>query len=101
MGIKLTLLLEAQPEGVFTITCKELPELITECDLSLHNLDDNVEDALDAVIQAYNYRKRPLPESVFCSDESVTKKRDKPIFETVVAFNEVSRNNQKTETTWL
>ena len=32
IGCKLNLIVEAQPEGGFTITCRELPELITECD---------------------------------------------------------------------
>lgn len=30
--IKLTIIFSPQPEGGFTITCRELPELITECD---------------------------------------------------------------------
>ena len=50
MRYRLTLLCEEQPEGGYTITCRELPELMTECDL-LDELRDNVEDALIAVIE--------------------------------------------------
>ena len=63
MRYKLTLLLEEQPEGGFTITCRELPELITECD-SLDEMRDNVIDAFDAVAELYEYKQRPLPANI-------------------------------------
>ena len=92
MGYQLTLLLEPQQEGGYTITCKELPELITECD-SLDELRDNVIDAFTAVVELYEYKQRKLPESIFYSEQA--------ILETVVAFSEVSKNSQTTKTTWL
>lgn len=57
---KLTLLLEKQYEGGFTILCRELPELITECD-SMSDMMDNVMDALGAVIDLYKRQRRELP----------------------------------------
>ncbi len=60
MTSKLTLLLEKQPEGGFTIQCRELPELLTECD-SLDDMMDNVIDALNAVIDVYKRKRRELP----------------------------------------
>ena len=59
MRYRLTLLCEEQQEGGYTITCRELPELITECD-SLDELRDNVEDALIAVIELYEYLGNPF-----------------------------------------
>jgi antitoxin HicB len=57
---KLPLVLEPQPEGGFTVTCPFLPELITEGD-SIKEALDNAEDALLAVIEAYEDLGRPLP----------------------------------------
>lgn len=60
MKHRLTLLLEKQAEGGFTITCEELPELITECD----TLDEAIVNALDAfcsVAELYEQENRVLP----------------------------------------
>ena len=101
MRYKLSLLLTEQPEGGFTITCRELPELITECD-SLDEMMDNVIDAFHAVAGLYEYEQRPLPTDIQIfddgSDEDV---KDKHLLETVVSFNEVSRSSSKAKTTWL
>ena len=56
MRYKLSLLLTEQPEGGFTITCRELPELITECD-SLDEMMDNVIDAFHAVAGLYEHEQ--------------------------------------------
>lgn len=57
---KLPLVLDPQPEGGFTITCPVLPELITEGDTPEEALG-NVSDALGALLEAYEYLKRPIP----------------------------------------
>ena len=57
---KLPLVLEPQPEGGWTITCPILPELITEAD-TLDEIAPNVADALAAVLEIYEYLKKPLP----------------------------------------
>ena len=57
---KLPLVLEAQPEGGYTVTCPLLPELITGGD-SIQDAISNANDALKAVIEAFQDLGRPLP----------------------------------------
>ncbi|MBI4672277.1 MAG: type II toxin-antitoxin system HicB family antitoxin [Chloroflexi bacterium] len=57
---KLPLVMDPQPEGGFTVTCPVLPELITEGDTPQEALE-NVRDALSALLEAYEYLKRPMP----------------------------------------
>ena len=57
---KVPLVLEAQPEGGYTVTSPVLPELITEGD-TLEEAVDNVRDALAAVVELYEDRGKPLP----------------------------------------
>jgi len=57
---KLPLVFEPQPEGGYTVTCPILPELITEGDTVAEALT-NVEDALIAIMEAYEELGRPLP----------------------------------------
>ncbi len=100
-GFKLTIVLEPQPEGGFTITCRELPELITECD-SLEEMRANVIDAFYAVVSLYEYKQRPLPIGIQIFDDSPdTDAEDQQQLETVVAFNEVSNSSQKAKAAWL
>jgi len=101
MRYKLTLLLEEQPEGGFTITCRELPELITECD-SLDEMRDNVIDAFRAVVELYEHTQRPLPADIqILDDKTDVEVSDKHLLETVVSFNEVSGSSPKAKTAWL
>ncbi|RLI54780.1 MAG: type II toxin-antitoxin system HicB family antitoxin [Candidatus Thorarchaeota archaeon] len=57
---KLPLVLDPQPEGGYTVTCPLLPELITEGDTVREALD-NVDDALAAILEAYEDLGRSLP----------------------------------------
>ena len=57
---KLPLVLEAQPEGGYSVTCPLLPELITEGD-TLRDALRNAEDALAAVLEAFEDLGRPVP----------------------------------------
>jgi antitoxin HicB len=52
MFYKIPLLLMPQPEGGFTVTSPVLPELVTEGD-SVEEVMINVQDALQAVVEAY------------------------------------------------
>ena len=63
MFYKLPLSLSPQPEGGFTVTCPILPELVTEGD-TIQEVLINAQDALDAVIEAYQDLGRPLPPSM-------------------------------------
>jgi len=60
LAYKIPLVFEPQPEGGYTVTCPVLPELITEGDTIAEALV-NVEDALIAIIEAYDDLNRPLP----------------------------------------
>ena len=60
MHYKLPLVLTPQPEGGYTVTSPLLPELVSEGD-SLKEALANVEDALIAVIEAYQDLGRSLP----------------------------------------
>lgn len=57
---KLPLVLDPQPEGGGTITCPVLSELITEAD-TWDEIEPNVSDALQAVIEIYEYLEKPFP----------------------------------------
>jgi antitoxin HicB len=57
---KLPLIFEPQSEGGYTVTCPILPELITEGETVAGALV-NVQDALAAIIEAYEDLGRPLP----------------------------------------
>ncbi|MDO9262819.1 MAG: type II toxin-antitoxin system HicB family antitoxin [Desulfosalsimonadaceae bacterium] len=71
MLYKIPLRLEPQPEGGFTVTSPELPELITEGD-SIEEVMENVQDALQAVIESYNELGRALPSGLLLSEKSGT-----------------------------
>jgi antitoxin HicB len=57
---KVPLVLTPQPEGGYTVTSPVLPELVTEGD-TLEEAVSNVQDALEAVIEAYEDLKKPFP----------------------------------------
>ena len=60
MGYTLTIIATPEPEGGFTITCKELPELITVGD-SLDEAIENIKDTFIAVCEIYQDTGRTLP----------------------------------------
>ena len=60
LAYKIPLVFEPQPEGGYTITCPVLPELITEGDTIAEALA-HAQDALVAIIEAYEDLHRPLP----------------------------------------
>jgi antitoxin HicB len=59
----LRLVFTPQPEGGFVVTSSVLPELVTEGD-TFNEAFDNVQDALEAVIEVYQDLGRPLPVSI-------------------------------------
>ena len=94
MRCKLTLILEEQPEGGLTITCQELPELITECD-SLNEIKEVVTDAFYAIVELYDHQQRSLPEEIQILDDNTEGAAVRHLLKTVVPIHEVSRNSQK------
>ena len=69
MHYRLPLVLTPQAEGGYTVTSPLLPELVSEGD-SLREAVANVEDALAAVIEAYQDLGRSLPEHTLIPDEA-------------------------------
>lgn len=57
---KLPLVLEPQPEGGYTVKCPILPELVTEGNTP-EEIQENVADALRAVLEIYEDEGRELP----------------------------------------
>jgi antitoxin HicB len=57
---KIPLVLEPQAEGGWTVTSPVLPELITEVD-DLHQIDEVVRDAMNAVIELYEDTGKEFP----------------------------------------
>ena len=70
MKFRITVILTPQPEGGYTVTCEELPGLVTEGD-SVEEALENVEDAFAATLELYEDFGRSLPESIQVSDEEV------------------------------
>ena len=60
---KITVILQPQPEGVYTVTCKELPELITE-GRTIEEALYNAEDAFSATLEIYREFNQPLPQEI-------------------------------------
>lgn len=63
----ITVFLQPQPEGVYTVTCKELPELITE-GRTIEEALYNVEDAFSATLEIYREFGQPLPKEVVSTE---------------------------------
>ena len=63
MPYKFPLVLTPQPEGGYTVTSPALPELITEGD-TIEEAVANVQDAVGAVVEAYQDLGRSLPADV-------------------------------------
>ncbi len=61
---QLTVILDYQPEGVYTVTCKELPELLTEGE-TIDEALDNAVDAFIATLEIYEELGKELPKSIF------------------------------------
>lgn len=62
-NVALSLRFSREPEGGYTVICKELPELIT-FGRTLDEALENAEDAVNAVVEAYEEQSRNLPESI-------------------------------------
>jgi antitoxin HicB len=63
MMYRVPLVFSPQAEGGYTVTSPVLPELLTEGD-TLEEANDNVHDALEAVIELYEEEGRTLPASI-------------------------------------
>ena len=68
MSYRITVVLAPQPEGGYTVTCQELPELITQGD-SIDEALKNVEDAFATTLELYEHLERSLPECIQIPDD--------------------------------
>ena len=68
MKYRITVILTEQPEGGYTVTCEELPGLVTEGD-SVDEALENVEDAFATTLELYEDLRRSLPESIQVPNE--------------------------------
>ena len=67
---KLPLVLDPQPEGGYVVTCPILPELITEGE-SIQEALRNANDALEALIDAFVHKGKPLPKALHPAENNV------------------------------
>ena len=67
MIARISLGLEPQPEGGYTVTSPLLPKLVTEGDTVSEALA-NAEDAFAAVVEIYEDRGCPLSSSIYVDD---------------------------------
>lgn len=72
---KITVILQPQPEGVYTVTCKELPELITE-GRTIEEALYNVEDAFSATLEIYREFSQPLPQEITFAEAPTVNKSE-------------------------
>jgi len=66
---KLPLVLEPQSEGGYVVTCPLIPELITEGE-TLQDAIQNANDALSALIEAWEELQLPLPPALHPEEEN-------------------------------
>jgi predicted RNase H-like HicB family nuclease len=70
---QITVILEEQPEGGYTVTSKDLPGLVTEGD-SVEEALKNAKDAFITTLELYEDLGYSLPESVQLSPPTVPSK---------------------------
>lgn len=66
--IRLTVHLERQPEGGYTVTAPQLPGLVTEGDTVAEAMA-NVEDALTALLELYEDTGKEIPNGLIVDEE--------------------------------
>ena len=75
---RLNFIAEKQPEGSYTITCCQLPELITEGD-TIEEIHKNVIEALEVTLGLYEATGRKLPDNLITEISDDTEESDKNI----------------------
>ena len=82
MSYRITVILAPQPEGGYTVTCQELPELITQGD-SVEEALENVKDAFATTLELYERLERPLPKSIEIPEQNIPAPSEPFQFETL------------------
>lgn len=95
MSYRITVILDPQPEGGYTVTCQELPELITQGD-SIDEALKNVEDAFATTLELYEHLGRPLPASIQIPDQHQPAASEPFQFETRTPIKSEDNSLEKT-----
>ena len=66
--IRLTVHLEQQPEGGYTVTAPQLPGLVTEGDTVAEAMS-NVEDALVVILELYEETGKEIPTGLIVDEQ--------------------------------
>ena len=66
--IRLTVHMEQQPEGGYTVTAPQLPGLVTEGDTVAEAMS-NVEDALVAILELYEETGKEIPTDLIVDEK--------------------------------
>ena len=77
--VKITVILDRQPDGYYIAACKELPEFLTG-GRSIDEVIDNVPDAFLATLEIYEHAKKALPKEIIVRR---TKLLSEPMFTTL------------------
>ena len=85
VAFRITLILKHQPDGVITVKCKELPELLTEGD-SVEKALERAKDAFITTLELYEDYYRKLPSEIIIRDKA----HSKPKFSTLTPTEGVS-----------
>jgi antitoxin HicB len=72
--IRLTVHLEQQPEGGYTVTAPQLPGLVTEGDTVAEAMS-NVEDALVAILELYEETGKEIPTGLIVDEQEMRRIR--------------------------
>ena len=90
MNCKVSVNLAEQPEGGYTVTCEELPELVTEGD-SVEEAMENLKDACAATLELYEDLGRSSPEGIqtMPSQSRVRSHEDVPVDNSQLRFEAV------------
>ena len=82
MNCKVSVNLAEQPEGGYTVTCEELPELVTEGD-SEEEAMENLKDAYAATLELYEDLGRSTPDGIQVAGEETPTETSRARFSTV------------------
>lgn len=88
MSYIITVILTPQTEGGYTVTCKELPELITEGN-SIEEALNNAIDAFATVLELYEDFSRALPDTIQVTPKATPPKKQPVWFETMTPTSPV------------
>ena len=94
MNYKITAILTSQPEGGYTVTCEELPELLSEGN-TVDQVIKNVTDAFAATLEMYADLGRSLPQNIQTTPGSTPTEDNTLQLVVVISESEMKRKTSK------